>query len=1029
MAVTRTRTFSPTKEQSLLSLSGDYKGTSLENHFPIGRVGDSGSALHTGLFRGLIKFGVDFDGMSAIESATLTFRISTQVHAPMSSTGPSTPPTLRAFRITSSWDSTGGNQHTTQSQKTTSWTVGADEDFDSFDPPTMVDTLVSSDSEWDLAVALPSDERTFSFDVTSMVQEWFDGATNRGFYIRAVAEGNTALSTPYDFLEAHGMRGLYPPYLSIEYTYDPQPEAPTLTAPTSVPSGTTPGTFSFSFAGDATISSYDLQVGTTLNGSDLWNVVAGTSGLTGTTVSATYAGSSIPKGQTVYWRARGTNSLGESGPWSSGTLYVYAAPSTPTYVSPTAALPYAYIHNLNDLAVWSGSEAKPRITLGYSHPDGLASTSWEISVGGVVTTHNVTVESGDSHSFDVSTTVARNTNTTLTARVQSVGGQWSAWTSSFSMKVNWAQGVYEHNHTVSATGLEFGYSPVTGGSETRAAFAFRKSQPATGPWCSSVSDVVPGTHVQVLVRLSTTNAAQNPALPDMTLTYTLGTAAKPDHWVISGAMLIQSPERAYFGSHSSRVMTMGSSGYLRATSSGSSAIRVDPGTPYTFSVYINTKGAALAGSGVVGIRVKSGSGDIIATGETTTNTSAFPRGWQRLEMTFTPSVSAVYPEVYFTNDGLTNDMFFVDCAMLEEGSRASRWHPGALGVGATVDAGGLQVDGTYGSTFRLRGATGGLLDIVTLGLRGLKFGDTEVYGSSAGMVTVGGALTTTGGITAGGNTSVTGTLSSTGLLSGGSISTAGTAATGDLTVTGTASVTSTMSVTGALTVGNTKPVVRTYTVIGANVWTKPAGLSHIVVEVYGAGGGGGGTNTLSGSTAAAAASGGAGGGYGMRVYTAAELASAATCTLTVGTGGTAGATTPTNGGVGGDTTFSGTGITTLTAKGGTGGNSQTTTTGAGSAAGVDGVLGTNGTINIRGKSSMATRVNAGVVMAAGRGADGGGPIGGSGANQTYNAAGATGFQPGGGGGGGNQSGAAATTARAGGQGGNGYGVITEYYLP
>ena len=81
--------------------------------------------------------------------------------------------------------------------------------------------------------------------------------------------------------------------------------------------------------------------------------------------------------------------------------------------------------------------------------------------------------------------------------------------------------------------------------------------------------------------------------------------------------------------------------------------------------------------------------------------------------------------------------------------------------------------------------------------------------------------------------------------------------------------------------------IQTYTTTG-NTWSKPAGLSFVIVECQGAGGGGAGSTVGTNM-----GSGGGAGGYARKKIAAASLG--ATETLIVGTGGALG----TSGGAGG----------------------------------------------------------------------------------------------------------------------------------
>ncbi|MEI7529238.1 MAG: hypothetical protein WCK76_09870 [Elusimicrobiota bacterium] len=162
-------------------------------------------------------------------------------------------------------------------------------------------------------------------------------------------------------------------------------------------------------------------------------------------------------------------------------------------------------------------------------------------------------------------------------------------------------------------------------------------------------------------------------------------------------------------------------------------------------------------------------------------------------------------------------------------------------------------------------------------------------------------------------------------------------------------------------------------------WTKPAGVSTVYVQVWGAGGGGG--------TGGGNASDGGGGGGG---YSAGLVQVTANVTVTVGTGGTA------NGGTGGDSSFAG--AVTLTGGGGTG------TTGA---TGGAGGTASGGTINMPGQKG-----GDGLAADGARSGDGGAsPFGGAGGKGKGggNAGGGTGLngevglEPGGGGAGGAES--------------------------
>ena len=118
--------------------------------------------------------------------------------------------------------------------------------------------------------------------------------------------------------------------------------------------------------------------------------------------------------------------------------------------------------------------------------------------------------------------------------------------------------------------------------------------------------------------------------------------------------------------------------------------------------------------------------------------------------------------------------------------------------------------------------------------------------------------------------------------------------------------------------------VQTFTSSGT--WTKPSGITKVVVEVQGAGGSGGKRN--GGYVGAGAA-----GGYSKKLIDVSSISSA---TVTVGTGGAAVTATSTSGNSGGSSSWSD-GTNTITCTGGSGGDGTTTykVTSGGTATGGD----------------------------------------------------------------------------------------------
>jgi hypothetical protein len=156
--------------------------------------------------------------------------------------------------------------------------------------------------------------------------------------------------------------------------------------------------------------------------------------------------------------------------------------------------------------------------------------------------------------------------------------------------------------------------------------------------------------------------------------------------------------------------------------------------------------------------------------------------------------------------------------------------------------------------------------------------------------------------------------------------------------------------------GATTPTVIVYTTPGANTWTKATypGMTAVIVEVIGAGGGSGGTAATGGAESAIAAAGG-GGGYSMKRIAVATLG--ATETVTIGAGGTAGASGNNAGGTGGTTSFGSHLSATGGGAGGGGGNAAT-----GNPSGTAGGIGSSGDLNLKGEPSAPGAWNTSIAL-------------------------------------------------------------------
>lgn len=197
--------------------------------------------------------------------------------------------------------------------------------------------------------------------------------------------------------------------------------------------------------------------------------------------------------------------------------------------------------------------------------------------------------------------------------------------------------------------------------------------------------------------------------------------------------------------------------------------------------------------------------------------------------------------------------------------------------------------------------------------------------------------------------------------------------------------------------------------ISSGTFTVPAGVTTIEVEVWA--GGSGSWASISGTTGG----GGSGGGYARKVVTG--LTPGATCTVTVGAGGSAGTTAPAAPGAGGVSSFAGSGFATISATGGI--VSPLGTTSAPMLGNLGGV-GAGGDLNLKGGDGWAGQANQGGLVFNLGGFGGDGPLAGGVTNS--GTTGNTGAFPGGGGSGAG-TGASGTTAYNGGAGAAGLCIL------
>ena len=729
------------------------QGAGACDHLPVGNYAGA-------IYRSVLKFSLNWTDVQQITKVELKIRKSSYYHVDPDN------PTIEVRRVTSSWSEgtvghpiSGSNAVVYPGPSTTA--TGAA----TFTPGS------ADDQAWK------------TVDITTIAEAWApasvlksDGSpggaqTNHGIRLASTAEGSDATAEFWSRETAND------PYLVLTYISvggggsSQQPKW-TQMSPLTV-DDTTPSLTAQSL--ESSVVSYDLQVdSTTANGvqpdwssltysvtNDTTGILGG-GGLLGFETAITHTITTVlTRGQWYAVRIRTNNGSGD-GPWSS-TLFVYVN-RIPTIGTRTpAAASLTYIHNLNEVAQWTGggSHAKARFTFVYNDADGHAMSRRILRIyadsagspGSLLHTDDVSVTATAGSTVTVDSTYALVMGTQYHWSIEVYDGYESSGESSkTSFKVRWGQAIYEYNVGFGSSAWRF--SAASMGVNEQSAFLFRTatggSGSGAGAWTADIGSLNPSgvSYVNVLARVATTVSGTNVGLTDMTFTY-LASQLPPENWTSSPAgEWATDPSVRRYGTQSFRCSvlagTTGDRSLYPFRRVDGDDIPVIPGTRYTFSAFVRTNGALTGGA--VKLRVHPGGtlGPVIiaeTAGVTdTVSDTQSNESWRRLAVTFTvpAGVTTVRPAVIYVRTSGVTETFWVDATKFEEGTVASPWTPGFVADAVVLDAGGLAVDGLAGGLFRLRGTDGGTRDVVRLGPKGLVFGgDVEVYSSVADVLEVG----------------------------------------------------------------------------------------------------------------------------------------------------------------------------------------------------------------------------------------------------------------------------------------------------
>jgi hypothetical protein len=734
----------PTKNLTIskdarIAVSGSFEaGAGASSFLPVGEYGGYS-------YRALLQATMDWAGVYQITSAKLKIRVSTQSYVAFSSD-----PDVKVQRLTSSWSE--GSSDSLSTGNAVTW---ANQPSATATGETALNDISTTEGTWE------------TIDITDIVDAWAPasvlkstgaaggGATNYG--IRLLEEGTGVT-------EFYSSDSGSDPYIELTYTSNSPPGAPTNVRIEGKVSGSRQNaadnlyllTFTGNDPGDV-LAAYDYTIDdTTGNGvTPDWAiapylVVAATGGISGQNVS-TVLTLSLTRGQWYALRVRTKDDSGAYGTWSSTYWFQVNQLPVATKVRPTASQ-FAYIHNLEELAVWAaaGSHPKAQLSWSFSDPNGSSQTAWRARIYSASTGGTTLYDSGKvvgtATSVDTTFAGVAGTEYWWTIEVWDDVDESSGESSRTAFKMRFGQAIYEHNAGAGSSSWQFSNAGIINGEGS---FAFASASGAAGvgrsAWQASVGDLTVQAYVNILVRMQpNATPGTSPQLPDMSFSY-LGAASSPDRWSITGtgASMVLDPSVRRYGSQSLKV-TAGSVGTGLSpyrTTTGDD-IPVQPNTTYTISVWVRTITAL---PNALWLRIQqAGGGTVLFSNSAfpsgTQDTRSFPDGWQRLWMTFKTSAttSLIRPQLWYS--GVTAINYWVDAWKLEEGTVASPWTPGFVGDPVVLDANGIVVDANAGGIFRARGSVGGARDQFELGPHGLLFTDVELWSPTNETLRIGDGL-------------------------------------------------------------------------------------------------------------------------------------------------------------------------------------------------------------------------------------------------------------------------------------------------